>query len=270
MPKKRKPPAMPEPRKAAPTLPEPTKTGLPPSVIDKPGWYCLIADAHIPYHDKLTLELAVAEAKRRKVVGVILNGDTIDSHHISRHDKDPTAPRYVEEIQAANQFLDWLKYKLPSTEHWFKIGNHEARLQKFVVEKAPELFGLEGIDLSSLLHLKNRGIDLVDDKQIIHLGSLAVLHGHEYPGSGGVNPARWLYLKARSVAIVGHFHRVSEHHSRNIKGKFEGAWSQGCCCALNPRYLPLNDWQNGVAFVEVYANGDFMVDNRQVIHDKLL
>lgn len=251
---------------AGPDLPGAILAEYVPFVIDTPGVWLVLGDVHLPYHDRPTLELAVGEAKRRNAVGVILNGDLLDSHEISTHDKDPSAPRYVEEIEVARKFLAWARGQFPRGRVVFKEGNHEERLSRYILNRAPALFGLDGLDLPSLVKLADVGGEFVGDRRVIGLGRLNIVHGHEYPGGAAspVNPARGLYLKARSVALCGHHHQTSEHHARNIRGKAEAAWSVGCACFLSPRYSPLNNWNLGYAMVDVSTDGTFGVENRRV------
>ncbi|MEB3270006.1 MAG: hypothetical protein VKJ09_15805, partial [Leptolyngbya sp.] len=64
--------------------------------LDRPGHWLVFGDIHLPCHDRTVIELAVRQAKRDGAVGVILNGDVMDCHELSSHDKDPSMPRYVE------------------------------------------------------------------------------------------------------------------------------------------------------------------------------
>lgn len=238
--------------------------------ITKVGRYLILSDTHFPQHDVTTIRLAVKEAVRRGVVGVILNGDILDCHEISRHDKDPRAKRYVEELKVGQEFLAYLRARLPKSDIYYKLGNHEARLEPYIVNRAPAFEGLDCLSLKSALEMTKYGVTQIDDKQIVHLGKLHVIHGHEYKGQGGVNPARWLYLKARSVALCGHFHRTSEHHARNIADRHEASWSLGCACGLSPYWFPLNDWNHGFAFVEIDRDGGFVVENKRVLGGKIV
>lgn len=266
----KKSPPLPAPRRMKPPLPEPTRTGAGPFIVDTPGWWWCLSDLHLPFHDKVTLELGVAEAKKRNCVGVLLNGDILDSHELSRHDKDPSAPRYLDEVNMGKAFFAWLRGQLPKSRILYKFGNHEERLERYVFERAPAIFGVEGVNLQTFLHLHEFGVEWISDKRLISLGKLNVIHGHEYRGQGGVNPARWLYLKARSLAMAGHFHRTSEHHGKDIRGKPEAAWSIGCCCYLSPLYLPMNEWNHGFAFVHLENSGEFHMDNRRVLNGKIV
>lgn len=253
-------------------LPESIHKKFPAERVDSNGWWLVLGDVHIPHHDRKTVELAVAEAKRRKCKGVLLNGDILDSHEVSRHDRDPSALRYVDEVERGKQFLGWLRKQLPSARIIYKHGNHDERLDAYIIGRAPALFGLEGVNLESILHFEDYSIESVRDRRVVQLGHLNVIHGHEYPGgaSSSVNPARGLYLKARSVAMCGHHHRTSEHHARDIKGKSEAAWSVGCACDLSPRWMPLTDWNHGFAFVHLDKGGEFGVENKRVLNGRLL
>jgi hypothetical protein len=135
-----------------------------------------------------------------------------------------------------------------------------------VLKHAPALFKLAGVGLPTWLGLADVGVEWVQDKRVVALGKLNVIHGHEYKGgvSTPVNPARGVYLKARSVVLCGHWHRTSTHHERNIRDRSEAAWSVGCACGLKPKWMPLNNWTHGYALVELAKDGTFRVDNVHV------
>jgi hypothetical protein len=263
-------PAAKQERIAALGLPKSHPESYTPFAIDAPGRWLILSDVHVPWHDRETIQLAVREARRRGVVGVILNGDTLDYHELSTHDKDPGAARYVDEIDTGKALVRWLRQQLPSARIVVREGNHEERLTRYVLRNAPALYGLDCLTTPQLLELDNIGADWVGDKRVILLGRLPVLHGHEYPGSGGVNPARWLYLRTNYSAMCGHFHRTSESGERNVIGKEQRTWSIGCACYLFPRYRRLNNWNSGCAFVEVAKDGTFSVDNLRVFGGKLV
>lgn len=251
-------------------LPDPHPERYEPLSIDTPGRWLLLSDVHLPWHDRATLELAVGRAKRDRVAGVILNGDTLDCHEVSEHDKDPGAPRYVQEIDIGKQFLRWLRDQLPTARIVVREGNHEERLGRYVFRHAPALFGLDCLTTPQLLEVDQVGAEWLGDKRVVMLGKLPVLHGHEYRGSGGVNPARWLYLRTHHSAICGHFHRTSEHGERDVLGREQRTWTLGCCCFLAPRYMRLNGWNHGAAFVEVAGDGSFAVENKRVFNGQLV
>lgn len=257
----------PAPEAGGSDLPEPVKLTYNPFDLQLIGNWLVLNDVHIPYHDPNTVRSAVEEAVRIRASGVVLNGDILDCHQLSHHYREPDKGRFVDEVEKAKQFLKWLRSRLPAARIVFKEGNHEFRLQRYLAERTPELFGLEGFDLPSVLKLKDYGIEWVQDKRVINVGKLAVVHGHEFRGGGGVNPARWLFLRAVSTALCGHFHRSSEHFEQALDRRLHGVWSVGCACYLYPQYDPQNKWNHGYAIVEVSQGGMFRVVNRRILPD---
>ena len=253
-------------------LPESQDEPYLPYVIDSHGDWLMLYDCHLPSHDKQAIELAIKEAKRRNVAGVIIGGDFLDCHELSSHDKDPQAARYVKEIEIGQSALQWIRKELPNAQIVYKVGNHEERLNRYVYKNSPALFGLKQIQMPSLLGLADLGIDWVDDKRVIHLGKLSVIHGHEYAGgvSSPINPARGLYMKASGVAIAGHHHKTSEYHKKNIRCTEESSWTVGCLCYIHPRYMRINDWNLGYAVVRLASDGTFVVENKRVMGGKIV
>lgn len=249
-------------------LPESWSQGYTPYSVEDKGTWLVLCDPHIPHHDKRTLELAVQEAKSRKVSGVLLNGDVLDCGAVSHHARDIEAERLQDELKAGEQFISWLRWRLPACRIIYKEGNHENRLPRYICSRAPELVSLNALQVPSLLRLANYGVEWVADKRPVTLGRLPVLHGHEFGGgSGGVNPARWLFLRTVSTAMCGHFHRSSQYDERSLDGRLHGTWSVGCSCHIHPRWLPLNKWGHGFAFVEIHDGDHFTVTNRRILPD---
>jgi len=257
----------PAPEAGGPGLPEPEYEVYEDYKIDTPGAWAVLSDIHLPYHDKRTIEAAVREAERRNVAGVILNGDTLDFYQISRFSRDPSKPRVKNEIEKGRQLLAWLRSKFPRARLVFKEGNHDERLKNFLSERAPELFDLDDLHLPNLLRAADVGVEWVGDRRVMQLGKLPVIHGHEYQGGGGVMPARWLFIRAWSSALCGHFHQPSHFPVTSLDGREMGVWSTGCACFLNPYYRRKNPWRHGYAMIEVGAGGLFEVTNREVLKD---
>ena len=132
-----------------------TKAEIPSSVytsheqvhIEEPGHYLILGDTHIRYHDVKTIELAVKRAKKDRATGIILNGDIVDAHEMSDFDQDPGAPRYREERKSAIEFLTYLRQQFPKSRIIYRKGNHEERLDRYIIRRAPALFGLDAISL---------------------------------------------------------------------------------------------------------------------------
>ena len=149
-------------------------------------------------------------------------------------------------------------------------GNCE-RWERWLYNKAPEIFGDTEFRLDVRLRLGELGIDHVNDKKIVKLGKLSVLHGHEMAGgAGGVNPSRSTFLKTTSNVLVGHFHKTSNHTETTMDGNIISVNSTGCLCGLNPLYMPINRHNLGFAYVECdIESGEYQIDNLKIIKGKI-
>lgn len=259
------------PTKTDPQLPDPITFDTSTVELKDVGTWGIIGDTHLPFHDRHAIDLFISLAKKQGVVGIILNGDILDFHSLSRWDKRPDAHRYADEVKLGREFVRWLRWNLPKARIIYRDGNHEERLLTYLIRKAPELFELDVLNISSLLKFDESGVEYVTDRRLIRLGHLHVIHGHEYPhATNPVNPARGLFLRAKAAAVTNHFHQVSEHQERTIGNKPLGCWSLGCACDLKPYYRPYNSWSTGFAFVDHFKGGDFSVRNLRVIGGKVL
>jgi predicted phosphodiesterase len=230
----------------------------------------ILSDIHAPYHDVKALELAIDYGLKKGADTVLLNGDVMDFHTISRFMTDPRARSLADELECGRQILAMLRCAFPGRAIYYKEGNHDERLQNYLILKAPELLGVMQYTLADLLKFGDNRIEHINDKRVVMVGKLPVLHGHEVFGGASVNPARTLYLRAKSSALQGHNHRTSEHTEKDIHGEMSTTWSTGCLCELNPRFMPINNWNHGFAFVEVESDGNYEVQNKRIYNGKIL
>ena len=237
-----------------------------PDYLIKDGVWLILADIHIPFHEKKPIEAAIQYAKDHNVTGVYLNGDTFDFDSVKFWRPD-RRPNFDKELEMAIDFLDFLEQEFPDCRIVFKVGNHEYRLPSLVQSKVPELMGLPLAAFDVVFSWEQRGIDIVEHHQKARFGKLPVIHGHEIRSiSTAVNPARGLILKTKSWALTSHFHQESSHTDKNIQGQYLTTWSTGCLCNLTPDYNPMgNAWCWGFATIEVGKNGDFEVINKRIL-----
>lgn len=235
--------------------------------IELPARVLILSDIHIPFHDEHALKVALSHGRDRKADLILLNGDIVDHYAISRWETNPKLRDFPGEVRAARQFLKGLRDSFKKARIVYKRGNHEERWEKYLRLKAPELLGLPDFDWDSVMGLEQLDIQLVAEKKPIQLGKLNVIHGHEYVFqiSNPVNPARGMFLRAKTHVLGGHFHQTSQHSERSLEQTVISAWSTGCLCDLHPEFRPLNNWNHGFAFVEVDRTGGFHVDNLRVI-----
>jgi len=221
----------------------------------------LLSDIHFPYHNAKALRIAVKHGIKENIDCIVLNGDILDFYALSDFSKDPSKPRFVKEIELGKWFLTELRKAFPNCPIYYKIGNHEMRLERYLKVKAPEIFDTDEFRIDILLEFGKHRVTLVDKYTIIKAGHLNIIHGHEYRGAGGVYPAKYIYNKAKVNTICGHYHRSSTYIDKNMDGKCHGGFSTGCLCELSPDYMPYNEWVHGFAIVNLKPDGNFSVQN---------
>ena len=234
----------------------------------------VISDAHWPFHD-LRREpdgsysgaylTAIEWLRNCGVDTVLLNGDMMDCYNLSSHEKVENNRSWKWELDAARTMVKHLRQFFgDKVRIVYREGNHEERLKRYLAQKAKELEGT--IVLEELLGLNEQGIEWVEERAKVKAGKLWIDHGHEWFGGGGVNPARNYRMKAVDNVMVGHVHKTStDLFRRPLDGTFIAGWSVGCLCDLNPRYAPRNNWNHGVALVELEAQGNFTVHNKVIL-----
>jgi len=231
-----------------------------------PGLWLALFDVHLPFHEPKALESAIAYGKSQKVTGVFFGGDLQDcaavSFWITGRKRE-----FDKEIEAVIDFLDLIEYEFKEKKKVYKPGNHEYRLPRYYQVKVPELIGLPLGAMETILDLEGRDIEFLDYKQVIMAGKLPIIHGHEVPNlARSINPARGLFMKTKSWAMCGHCHTTSQHNETNIQGTLLTTWTVGCLCDLHPDYNPYgNNWNHGLAIINVDRNGDFEVENRRIL-----
>lgn len=231
-------------------LPESEEKPHPPIVITGFKRIGILSDVHLPYHDLEALTEALTRLKELKIDALILNGDIIDCYHLSRFVKNPKNRDFKYEIDTLKSFFDKLA-EILKCKIYFKIGNHENRYQLFLTQKAHELAGIEEFEFVNIIKAREKDITIVESNQIMKIGSLYGIHGHEYMGGGGFNVAKKLFDNASTDCFMGHHHRTTEFFKRNLSGNKIITYSIGTLSNLQPAYLPLNNWNHGFAWVDV-------------------
>lgn len=229
----------------------------------------VLSDIHIPYHSIEALTATFDYLKHYKPDAILLNGDTLDFHGLSRFVRDPKKRHFAEELTAFEQFMETLN-NLFKCKVYFKIGNHEERYEHFLWQKAGELVGVEEFELNAIIK-KRADVEIIGEKRIMKAGDLNIIHGHEFSSGffSPVNVARGLFLRAKVSAMQGHNHQTSEHTEPNLNGQIITTWSLGCLSELHPAYLPINKWNHGFSCIDIHGD-NFEVKNMRIWKGKIL
>lgn len=212
----------------------------------------IIPDAHFPFVDRKAWELMLKVGRSQKVDELIVLGDMADCYAINSH--GPKHPQIAEtlkdEVDSVNAALDQLDKLFPKAKKKFLIGNHSFRLERFLQNKCPELFGF--IDIETLFKFNSRlnwTVIAYGPHQKTRVGYSKLWAKHEPPAS---NPERSV-TRAMCNVIAGHNHRLTEAHTTNMEGEEFICLTAGF---LGNKYHPVFNylkghaqWQLGFALV---------------------
>lgn len=173
----------------------------------------VVPDCHHPYVDKGAWRVALGVGGEFKPHRVIVMGDFWDGYCISRHRKNPNRNRMLEvEIKAANKALDQLE-ALKADHCHFIQGNHEESLERYLMDRAPELFNI--VTVPGLFNLKARGWTYTPYRDHLKIGRVHYTHDVENAGARAHETAEADY---QGNIVIGHTHRASITYSGNVKG----------------------------------------------------
>ena len=262
----------PRPKKAAGQkleLPESAAPDYKPFIIKGTNRILVLADLHIPYHDKNALKVAIEEGKKRKCNVILLLGDLLDLYQCSRWSRDPKNPNIAREIEICHQFLSYLRQEFPSAKILWKEGNHEERWKDYFFKNAPQLAVLPGTTLYDHVKCDFFKIEVIQDRRPIDASGMLLYHGQEFGKSGGgVNQARSQWNKTYKSTIAAHGHKSSTNYETDVKGNVFDSYSIGCLCHLNPNYAPINKWNHGFGLLETtpksYTFENYIILNGQI------
>lgn len=184
-----------------------------------------IEDTHVPYEHKKAYRLMLLVGRDLEINEIIIKGDFADFYGVSRFNKDPrVAAHLMAEVDAVNEKLDELDLLFPRAKKVYIEGNHEHRLESYIIDKCPALFGIT--EIRTLFKLDRRhGWNLVpygSNQSYQILGSdLRVRH------EPGASSAKAAASRAISNITYGHIHRAELSYVTSIDGKQYVAYCAG-------------------------------------------
>lgn len=245
----------------------------------------LIPDTHRPYHDKKAYALMLRVARDFKPQEIYLLGDYADFYSVTAHQKDPKLVNMLQdELVDVRQGLSQLVKLFPRTKIKYILGNHEHRLFRYLVSKAPEL--LDSLNIESMLvpdspkFARERGA--IEFIQYNPAQRTSVMKSRLYARHEplGASPKATI-SKSLCSLVYGHIHRIEETYAVGMNGKPITAFSVGWLGNKHSNafnYVKAHhQWQLGFGLVYVnpktkdfYHNKIHILDNYScVVNGKL-
>lgn len=224
--------------------------------------FCFISDVHFPFHHKQAWPLTLKILPKLNLDLIFLGGDLFDLEQLSRFSVPPDRMMTLRyDIEKAHRELVRLREIMPNVIIEMQSGNHEARYEKFLYTKGPQIVGLKGHSVQEAFQLDDFDIQYhLPHQGYRRVGKLLLIHGDEVR-VGSVDIARKLYLKINENVMCGHYHAEDSYiHTSGVNKKNEGAWVASCLRTLRPDWAPFSQWTLGFILVDVSIGGFFHVD----------
>lgn len=213
----------------------------------------MICDVHVPDHDPVLWANFLLWCKDEKPAEVIIGGDFLEMESCSGHGGIVRPPLLMEDVEAGRKALKALRAAAPRAKITYLEGNHEDRLNRKVVDNAPELDG--ALKLPTLLGLVDLGIEWVPYGHVIFRGKLALTHGWWTPDA---HAKKHLQELGCSVAY-GHTHRPQIYTRGKAGGSVSGAFGLPCMRVLEAPWMKNRPtgWMQGFGVFYPHADGCF-------------
>lgn len=228
-----------------------------------------IPDCHIPYHDKHAFKLMLRAAKAWRPNIVVVLGDFGDMHCTNGHRKNPNRPvDLAVEVNACNDALDQID-ALGADEKHFIQGNHEENVERYLMDKAPQLFNM--VTIPGLFGLRRRGWKYTPYRKHVQIGKLYVTHDCGNAGPQAAAKARDTF---HGNVVIGHTHRMGLHYSGNAKGQSHvGAnfgWLGDVSQADYMHQVQSSQWQLGFGTGVFEPNGTVHLQGHPIVNGNVV
>ena len=169
--------------------------------------------------------LEVASYLKSQIKEIVILGDHADFYSVSSHAKDPRVFSMLEdEVVDVLAGLEEIDVNFPDAKKVFIEGNHEFRLERYLCDRAPALFGVT--ETRSVLGFDQRPhwkfVNYGPNQSHQVLGSKLVAR-HEPLASS----AKATASKALCSLVYGHIHRIEESHLVGLDGTNHVCFSVG-------------------------------------------
>ena len=247
---------------------------------DRPRLLAVLPDQQIPYHDQELHRVVLRWLRQNQPDVLVLSGDFLDLTSLGTHRKDvrprPGLPGRTElrdGLAVGVAVLGDYAAAAPRAVRLFVPGNHEQRLEAYILRNAEDLGGL--LTLRQLLRLDELGYSWVGAPngygpayphgQAIITPKLAVRHGWLARSGAGATALKTLETLGYSI-IVGHTHRQAIVHKtyHEIDGRLRTLQAVEAGTQAMVRgglgYAVAPDWTPGFATAWLWPDGTFKTE----------
>ena len=216
------------------------------------GKALIICDIHGHKHHPMLRDF-IQYGKEQGCNMIILNGDVVDNEELSRWPQTKRLKPWQEEVTLMQELLTDISDLFKNDIKVYKKGNHEIWWDR-ELWKMPKLMSndvvADRLKFEDVLLLPELGYKVVEDRSVIELGKLLIVHGHESKRGGQYIAKSTLEYYKRDVAF-GHFHRI-DFAKFDIYGcETIRAYGLPCARDLNAGYMGINNqWTAGFAICE--------------------
>jgi UDP-2,3-diacylglucosamine pyrophosphatase LpxH len=169
--------------------------------------------------------LEVASYFKAHLDEIVILGDYADFYSVSSHQKDPRVfSMLTEEVADVTVGLHELDRLFPNALKVFIEGNHENRLERYLIKNAPALFGITSIEhILQIADRPNWKFHSYGPDQSHNVLKSTLYARHEPLG----NSAKLTSARALCSLVYGHIHRIEESHIVGLDGTNHVCFSVG-------------------------------------------
>jgi len=215
-------------------------------------------DEHYPFEDKKAVELAQKIVHDFKPDVLIRGSDALDFYSVSSFLKSRKvyAKTLQDEIDAWKVGERSWADVAPDADKPFLMGNHEERLQRYLLTKARELEGLSVLEFEKLLDFERFGLYTPKNNEVVVDRKLLIKHGTIVRKYSAYTAKAELEKEMYGITVMaGHTHRGGAHYATTRTGVV-AAYEGFCLCDINQSYIKgTANWQQGILLATVRPVG---------------
>ena len=242
-----------------------------------------------PFHDVQAIDVCLQIIKDLQPTQVILNGDNLDLPQFGRFNQENTYAHTLNPtLEYVHNLLAQIRANSPDSRIVYLAGNHELRLQKYLMQYADKMFGVRQAGTGDNILTVPFLLNLADIEVQYESGypanryyindRLKAIHGHTVRAAGQTAGA--IVRKEDDSTLFGHVHR-HEYAARTLQtrrgAQYLIAQSFGCLARIDgvvPSYgngidedgvpvASMENWQHGAGCIS-YTSGDKPFDAQQI------